>query len=306
MDLSTKKYSRRSFVTASFTAVTASAVLAIPSKRKVAGSSQDQLTIREVIELIKSSIPVPQGIPIKDTVDTVKIGNPDQPVTGIVTTMFATVEVIRKAIAIKANFIIAHEPTFYNHLDETNWLEQSKVFQYKRDLANKNNIVIWRFHDYIHMNRPDGVLMGVLTKLGWEKYYNEQNPRILQLPSLKLKDIIKLAKNKLGIEQVRYIGDLSMVCKKVGVMPGAAGGRAHINMMIQEDPDLLICGEVAEWEASEYMRDARAMGRDRSLLVLGHAVSEEPGMEWLLPWLQPKVPGVKITHIPANNPFSFA
>jgi putative NIF3 family GTP cyclohydrolase 1 type 2 len=47
------------------------------------------------------------------------------------------------------------------------------------------------------------------------------------------------------------------------------------------------------------------MGEKRALIVLGHAVSEEPGMQWLVGWLQPKVPGINITHIPAQNPFTF-
>jgi hypothetical protein len=88
-------------------------------------------------------------------------------------------------------------------------------------------------------------------------------------------------------------------------MPGAAGGRNQITMHQQHDPDLMICGEVAEWETSEYIRDARLMGLQKSLIVLGHAVSEEPGMEWLVGWLTPKVPGTKVTHIAARSPFSF-
>src|SRR5687768_18188792 len=43
----------------------------------------------------------------------------------------------------------------------------------------------------------------------------------------------------------------------------------------------LFRSEVAEWETSEYIRDARAQGLQRSLVVLGHAQSEEPGMRWL-------------------------
>jgi putative NIF3 family GTP cyclohydrolase 1 type 2 len=48
------------------------------------------------------------------------------------------------------------------------------------------------------------------------------------------------------------------------------------------------------------------MGAKHSLIVLGHAQSEEPGMQWLVQWLQPKITGIKVTHIPANNPFTFA
>jgi hypothetical protein len=60
---------------------------------------------------------------------------------------------------------------------------------------------------------------------------------------------------------------------------------------------------VHEWETAEYIRDARLMGSKTSLIVLSHSVSEEPGMEYLVEWLQPKVPGLKITHIASNSPF---
>jgi hypothetical protein len=68
---------------------------------------------------------------------------------------------------------------------------------------------------------------------------------------------------------------------------------------------LLIVGELNEWETAEYIRDFRYQGGKTSLVVLGHSVSEEPGMQWLLPWLQPKAPGVKITHVPSGDPFNW-
>jgi len=68
----------------------------------------------------------------------------------------------------------------------------------------------------------------------------------------------------------------------------------------------LIIGELSEWETAEYVRDARLKGDKLSLVVLGHAVSEEPGLEWMVPFLQPMVPGIKVTHIPTGNPFLFA
>ena len=74
------------------------------------------MTIQQVIDLILTKIP---GAPFSETVDTIKSGDGQQEVKGIVTTMFATIDVINKAAALGANFIIAHEPTFYNHRDDT-------------------------------------------------------------------------------------------------------------------------------------------------------------------------------------------
>jgi hypothetical protein len=71
------------------------------------------------------------------------------------------------------------------------------------------------------------------------------------------------------------------------------------------DPDLLICGELNEWETSEYVRDARYQGKKLSLIVLGHSVSEEPGMEWLIPVLKQKAPGITATHLSSGDAFAW-
>ena len=68
---------------------------------------------------------------------------------------------------------------------------------------------------------------------------------------------------------------------------------------------MLIVGEIDEWETSEYTRDALTQGRKRGLIITGHANSEEPGMKWVVDWLQPKFPGVTITHVPVGDPFIF-
>ena len=89
-------------------------------------------------------------------------------------------------------------------------------------------------------------------------------------------------------------------------MPGASGGRSHITAIRKNKPDVLVCGEIQEWETAEYVRDARATGEQIALIVLGHIASEEPGSEWMLNWLQKNVPGVPVTHIPAGNSLQFA
>jgi putative NIF3 family GTP cyclohydrolase 1 type 2 len=289
-------WKRREFVSFVLAALGASSLLSA----RGAASGRQTLTIRQVIDRIQADIP---GTPFKGTVDTVKTGNPDQPVKGIVTTMFATDAVIEKTIWLGANFIIAHEPTFYNHQDETDWLGDDAVLRFKKDLLEKNGIVVWRFHDGWHAHRPDGIRMGVLTSMGWEKYYNPASPEIITIPPSSLGEIIAHAKKNLEIEGVKVIGEPSQVCRSIVLSPGASGGRSQIALLKKFHPDLLICGELNEWETSEYIRDARYQGINTSLIVLGHSVSEEPGMQWLIPWLQPKTPGTPITHIPSRDAF---
>jgi putative NIF3 family GTP cyclohydrolase 1 type 2 len=297
-------YTRRKFIYNVSTAVGAGVVLSSPLLGKAASFVQaaDTYTVQQIIDLFIKDVP---GGALTKTVDTLKAGSPDTKVTGIVTTMFATIAVIREAIDLGANFIIAHEPTFYNHADDTAWLQNDSVYRYKADLLKQHNIAVWRNHDYIHRLVPDGVTKGVLAKLDWQKYADANLPNIVTLPKTTLKGVIKHVKSALTIEKVRYIGDPSQKITRVLFMPGAAGGQRQIEGIMRVKPDVLVCGEIQEWETAEYVRDALAKGDNLSLVTLGHIASEEPGSEFMLNWLKEKVPGIKATHVRSRNSLSF-
>ncbi|SHN23476.1 Nif3-like dinuclear metal center hexameric protein [Mucilaginibacter sp. OK098] len=272
------------------------------NKASVFIKMDETYTVGQIMDLFIKQVP---GGALTTTVDTLKSGDRDIKVTGIVTAMFATIEVIRKAISLDANFIIAHEPTFYNHTDDTAWLQNDDVYKYKADLLRQHNIAVWRNHDYIHRLVPDGVTMGVLDQLQWQKYADQKIPNILTMPATSLTNLVGYIKERLGIEKVRYIGDPDQSCARVLFMPGAAGGQRQIQGISRVKPDVLICGEIAEWETAEYVRDARAKGDKISLVVLGHIASEDEGSEFMLKWVQKNVPSVKATRVKPGNSLSF-
>lgn len=297
-------YSRRKFIRDTSTAIGAGVVLASPLAGMAAAPARpdDSFTVKQIMDMFIKQVP---GGPIPGTVDTLKSGSPDMKVTGIITTMFPTIGIINNAIGLGANFIIAHEPTFYNHRDETDWLQNDDVYQYKADLLKKNDITIWRCHDYIHHLVPDGVTTAVLKQLGWQQYAGKTMPNVLTIQPLYLKEVVRHLKDKLNIDMVRYIGDPDQVCRHVVLMPGAAGGKAQIEAIEKYQPNLLICGEISEWETAEYVRDARSKGKNIALVVTGHIASEEPGSEYMLDWVRKNVPGIKAWHIPCGNSLSF-
>jgi putative NIF3 family GTP cyclohydrolase 1 type 2 len=258
-------------------------------------------TVGDIMDIILKEIP---GAPFAQTVDTLKSGKQEMVVTGIVTTMFATVDIIHQAIKAGANFIIAHEPTFYNHTDDVKWVTPNSIVQQKQDLLEKNKITVWRLHDYLHSFVPDGVQYGVVKNADWLPYFTPGSP-VLKLPQISLGDLAQHLKKKLAIAQVRVIGNLSQKCERIALLPGASGGQRHISVVEKEKPDVLIVGEVHEWETAEYIRDTQQLGGKTALIVLGHSVSEEPGLQWLQGWLQPKVQGLKVQHIVSGNPFTW-
>ncbi|HWZ14972.1 MAG TPA: Nif3-like dinuclear metal center hexameric protein [Mucilaginibacter sp.] len=296
---------RRKFIYNVSTAVGAGAVLSVPMVSNAATfiKPAENYTVKQIMDMFIKDVP---GGVLTNTVDTLKSGSPDMVVTGIVTSMFATIAVIHKAVDLGANFIIAHEPTFYNHADDTSWLKNDDVYQYKADLLKQHNIAVWRNHDYIHRHVPDLVTVGVLAQLDWQKYADHIAPHIvLTMPATTLKDLVGHTKTKLNIDKVRYIGNPEQSCSRILLMLGAPGGRRQIEAIVKVKPDVVICGEVQEWETPEYIRDAQAKGDKTSLVVLGHIASEEAGSQSLLKWLNEKVPGVKVTRVYCGNSLSF-
>lgn len=258
-------------------------------------------TVEQVIGFIFQQISLS---PRPDTVDTLKCGKPDQVVTGIVTTMFPTVEVIEETARLNANFIIAHEPSFYNHTDDRNWVPGNSVLKKKLELLDKHEIAVWRFHDNWHRYRPDGISRGFLESTGWLNYNPQASP-VFNIDPLSLGQLVGHLKKSLGISHLRVIGDLNQECRRVGMLLGAAGGQRQVSLAESEKPDVLLVGESSEWETPEYFRDSTSLGGKTAYIILGHAMSEEPGMKWLAEWLSPKLPALKTVHIASNDPFTW-
>lgn len=260
-------------------------------------SPKKSWTVGEIMDAFIAQ--VPNG-PFEKTVDTIKVGSRDTVVTGVVTTMFTTMEIIQKAIELKANLIIPHEPTFFSGQDDTDYLQKDPVYRAKYDLMTKHGITVWRNHDYVHRLKDDGVRVGVVGNLGWQEYYQPGNP-VLMIPKMKLRDLINHVKTSLGVPAMRYVGDLDQTCSKVLLLPGAVGGRMQITKIMELKPDVLICGESNEWETPEYVRDANTLGMKLSMIEIGHSSSEEGGSEFVKNWLNENMPGLPVHHIPSEN-----
>lgn len=259
-------------------------------------------TARQVIERIKAHIGVPWR---SQTVDTFKAGDPDTPVTGIATTMMATFDVIRRAQAEGKNLIITHEPTFYSHLDQTDAFEKEHdaVWADKLKFIRDHKMVVWRFHDHWHLRRPDGVMEGVLRKLGWEKFYSAEGS-IAKLPApLTLDALAADVQRKLGAKVLRVVGDRTMKVSVIALQPGAAGAFGHRQALQRPEVEVLLIGEVPEWETIEYVADASAQGKRKALLLVGHIPSEQPGMENCAEWLKTFVTDVPVGFVPTIEPF---
>lgn len=264
-------------------------------------SQSNAPTARQIVKAIQNHVGVPWSA---DTVDTFKAGNPDTPVTGIAVTMMATMDVLERAAANHENFVITHEPTFYNHLDVPEEMAQSDpVWAEKRAFIEKHNMVVWRFHDHWHERKPDGILVGMVHVLGWEKYQRQDFPYGFTLPETTVAKLAQETATKLGSSVLRVVGNPDMKVTKIALSPGASGFVRETQALERDDVEVLMLGETREWETVEYAADAVTEGKRKALIVIGHIPSEQAGMEECTRWLQTFVTDARIEFVPAKQPF---
>ena len=268
---------------------------------RMADAQKKRPTAREVVAAIQEHVGVPWQ---KETVDTFKAGNPDAPVTGIAVTMMATMDVLQRVAANGQNFVITHEPTFYNHLDVPEEMAESDpVWKEKREFIEKHGMVVWRFHDHWHMRKPDGILAGMVHAMGWEKYQQGENPYLFTMPERTLETLAAEVAKKLNSPVVRVVGQPGMKVTRIAFSPGSAGFVGETHALEMDNVEVLLVGETREWETVEYAADAVSQGKKKALIVIGHIPSEQAGMEECARWLKTFVKDVPIEFVPAKQPF---
>jgi putative NIF3 family GTP cyclohydrolase 1 type 2 len=240
---------------------------------------------------------------IPNTVDVIKEGNPDSQVTGIVTCMFATMEVLKQAVNKNCNLIIVHEPLYYNHLDETKQFQNDPVFLEKKRFINDHKLVVWRFHDYIHSMKPDGIETGMVAKLGWKNYALNGSTNQFVLPETTLKELLKNLKQTFSKNTFYVVGDPEMKLSKVRFAAGAPGSATHFRLLEDKNVDVVIAGEAQQWETYEYTRDAVDQGRKKAVVFLGHIPSEEAGMDYCSVWLKSFIKDIPVIFIESGSSY---
>lgn len=280
---------------------------------------------KEIVDAILDYSDVP--FKLERTCDIYTAGGPETEVTGVVTTFMANVDVIREAVRLGANMIVTHEPTYFTGWDTTDWLENDPVYLAKKKMLDEHNIVIWRYHDHMHMRKPDGIYEGLNKELGWEEARQKTDPPkggvnpeqfdfveafgdVYVIPETTLGGLADFFKEKFAMDVVQIIGDPGMKCSRVGILVGGGSlglGREEMPMQVMEKHDIhvMVCGEITEWTLCAYVNDACMLGMNRALLIIGHERTEEWGMKYMAEWLKPLIPGMPVHFADAREPFKY-
>jgi putative NIF3 family GTP cyclohydrolase 1 type 2 len=257
------------------------------------------MTANDVVDRIKKNL----GIPWNESTyrDTFKIGNPGVEVKGIATTFMCTLDLLQRAHAAGMNMVVSHETTYWNDRDDVKDILDDPIYKLKVDFCVKNNLVAWRLHDHVHAHRPDFIMVGLVRALGWTERANPQNPRTFAFPTTTLGELAADIKRRTNSRALRVVGDPNAKVSTGAVAMGYGMPR------FSPDVDVVIGGEQPEaggaLDATGYALDAAFFGKNKGQIILGHEISEEPGMEETAAWLRTFVTEVPVQFIRAGEPF---
>lgn len=213
------------------------------------------------------------------TIDTVKAGDTSKEIKKVGVTMFPTVEVLRAAIEWGADMLVVHEPVYFENADI---LTDNSIGLIKREMIEKAGLVIYRDHDHMHAETPDGIAEGEVYYLGLKGTMEEcthRRPRIMTLDTpITAVELAELIEEKLGVKNVRIAGERNKKATKLALCCGSVSPVLGLELFEKDGAELMFCGETSEWKLCEYARDSAALGFNRAVLTLGHVGSERDGM----------------------------
>jgi len=237
--------------------------------------------------------------------DGLKWGDPEKEVRKVVVSMFNTVEIIRKAMALDADMVIVHEPTFYANSEPMDL--ENEVDRLKKELLDESGITFYRNHDHSHDCFPDLIAKGTANLLDLD--CETEFPGPLGLVRFHLKkpmtaeEIALHLQEKLHTRKLHIAGDRKTPCTEFSLFTGSPGQESITKELRRKETQILAGGEIYEWCHGEYTRDAKDLGFIKALIPLGHVGSEWGGMKLICEMMQEKLPQIEFVYVEDGDPF---
>jgi len=176
------------------------------------------------------------------------------------------------------------------------------VYAGKNAFIEKHKLVVFRLTQHWNQRKPDPRAHGLAAAMGWTKYKAGEDALRYDVPGMTLEALASQLKKTLGTRGgIRAVGDRTMTVRKIGLLPGYTMIQASIAMM--PGVDVIIAGEVQEWESATYAQDVAFAGAKKGFISIGRIVNEAPGMQVCADWLKTIVSEVPVRFMSAGDPY---
>ncbi|MGD9604548.1 MAG: Nif3-like dinuclear metal center hexameric protein [Bacilli bacterium] len=205
------------------------------------------MLIKEVVNYLENRYPRSNAADFDQERIGLVIGDEDITITNILLTLDLTLEVVKEAIAKKANFIISHHPFIFQPLFKV--LFKSAKGQIL-ELMFKHRLSLYSMHTNLDVgiNGVNDVLANLLEIKNVQIINNEpilgNYLRYGEIDAIPLIDLAKKVKTQFGLTGVKIIGDPNRLIKKIGIVGGSGAHDEDIDNALKMGLDCYITGEV--------------------------------------------------------------
>lgn len=207
------------------------------------------------------------------SVDRIFTDNIDREVGKVATCMVITPDVLRNAAEWGANLIVTHEPTYCK--DAETYID-AKPYAFKKELLEKYNIAVCRWHDTPHYGDVDDVNAAIINRMNWKGRFDGKFIFEFDEPVSPLQ-IARDLRDNIDIKHPRIVGRRDGWVKKLSLQTGQRALKTY-EEMLTSDIDLIISGETCEWYCCEPIRDMAQVGMQKTIILIGHVGSERNAM----------------------------
>jgi len=246
--------------------------------------------------------------------DGFKAGDPSTVVKGIATTAMATMDVLKQAVQANTNLVLTYEPTFYSRADRpapaapaagrgpAGLSADDPVAKGKREFIGKNGLVVFRLRDHWQSRKENEMVTGLAGAIGWSAGRVKNDDVLYEIAKATAEATVALIRSKLNLRAgLRAVGDRKATIRRVLLFPGSMTPATMWQRY--SEVDLIVAGEVREWENTHYAADMFAAGEKRALVTTGRVASEEPGMRLCAEWIKTVVKEVPAKWIGVGDPY---
>ena len=219
--------------------------------------------------------------------DGFKAGDPSTVVKGIATTAMATLDVLKQAVKTHANLILTYEPTFYSRADGRTPAESAPgrgpggfgaddlVVKAKREFIEKNGLVVFRLREHWQARKENEMVRGLASALGWSVHRVKNDDGLYDIPPATAEATVALIRSKLNLRGgLRAVGDRHATVRRVLLFPGSMTPATMWQRY--SEVELIVAGEVREWENTHYAADMFTAGEKRALVTTGRVAFPPP------------------------------
>jgi putative NIF3 family GTP cyclohydrolase 1 type 2 len=249
------------------------------------------------------------------TCDQILWGSPDVEIKGISVGWKPSQKNLKEAYHRGHNVFITHEPLylaevnkfrvicggsahkFDSPIEAKYFLEENDCWLQKKEWLQSIEMVVVRCHDFWDDYPEIGVHGSWAKWLGFvekpietAKYYEVHDLGELSLKNLLARIYPKL--KELGQAVLQYIGELDRKVHRIGLGTGAI---TDYRIMLGMGADVLLLTDDGTrlWESGQFSHDSGI-----PIILVNHAVAEEPGIRALSNYLKSNFPSIDIEAVP--------